>query len=453
MSSISEIMNTALSALTTQQAAINITNSNIANVNTDGYSRRQVAIECTEYAGVQASDAKRVCDTFLLKQIVSETQDLGKWEAEAKYLESVEAVFDESEGSGLSESMSEFWNAWQDLVNDPSGSTERSTLASVADTLTQTFNSIRSDLSDIQEGIDDDIVTTVSTINRIVEQIADLNQKIARANADGQDTNTFQDSLDSLVTELSSLIDISSYENKNGQICIQTANGKPLVEGTTTWSLSTEINSTTGLQDVIWVDSDGNSYVITDDISGGKLGGCLEIRDERIPAWQDQLDELAAALMNEVNALQTGGYDINGGSGVAFFTGTGASDMAVNTDILDDPGTIAASSSADGAPGDGSNASAIAELQNRLLFDSGTSNFSDFYATLVSEVGTAIQSAQAGYESRSDMVEFCTNQRESVSGVSLDEETAKLIVYQNAYEAAAKVISVLDELMETILDM
>jgi len=221
----------------------------------------------------------------------------------------------------------------------------------------------------------------------------------------------------------------------------------------TTWSLSTEINSTTGLQDVIWVDSDGNSYVITDDISGGKLGGCLEIRDERIPAWQDQLDELAAALMNEVNALQTGGYDINGGSGVAFFTGTGASDMAVNTDILDDPGTIAASSSADGAPGDGSNASAIAELQNRLLFDSGTSNFSDFYATLVSEVGTAIQSAQAGYESRRDMVEFCTNQRESVSGVSLDEETAKLIVYQNAYEAAAKVISVLDELMETILDM
>jgi flagellar hook-associated protein 1 FlgK len=452
MSSISGIMNSALSALTTQQAAINITNSNIANVDTDGYSRRQVTIESTEYGGVEVSNAERTYDAFLLKQIVSETQELGKWEAEAKYLKSVEAVFDESEGSGMSEAMSEFWNAWQDLVDDPSGSTERSTLASVADTLAQTFNSISSDLSDIQEGIDDDIVTTVSTINRIVEQIADLNEAIARADAAGQDTSTFQDSLDSLVTQLSSLIDISSYENKNGQICVQTANGKPLVEGTTTWSLSTEINSTTGLQDVTWVDSDGN-YVITDDISGGKLGGCLEIRDERIPVWQDQLDELAVTLMDEVNALQTSGYDINGGAGVAFFTGTGASDMALNTDILDDPGTIAAASSADGAPGEGSNASAIAELQNSLLFDSGTSSFSDFYATLVSEVGTAVQAAQSGYESRRDMLEFCTNQRESVSGVSLDEEMAKLIVYQNAYEAAAKIISVLDELMETILNM
>lgn len=453
MSSISGIMNSALSALTTQQAAINVTNTNIANADTDGYSRQQVVIESTEYGGVQASDAKRVYDTYLFKQIISETQELGKWQAEEKYFESVEAVFDESEGSGLSEAMGEFWNAWQALVNDPSDSTERSTLASYAETLTETFNGMSSDLSDIQEGIDGDVIETVDSINNIVQQITDVNQTIAQAAAAGLNTNTYQDGLDSLVAELSSLINISTYENGNGQICIQTANGNPLVEGTSTWSLSTETNATTGLKNVTWVDSDGNGYVITDDITGGQLAGCLEVRDVLIPEWQDQLDELAVALMNEVNALQTNGYDINGNSGVAFFTGTGAADITVNKDILDDPGTIAAASSTDGAPGDGSNASAIAELQNSLLFDSGTSTFSDFYAALVSDVGTAAQSAQNNYESQADMVEFCTNQRESVSGVSLDEEMAKLVIYQNAYEAAAKVMTVLDELMETIIGM
>lgn len=453
MSSISGIMHSALSALITQQAAINVTNTNIANADTDGYSRQQVVIENTVYGDVQASEAQRVYNTYLFKQLVSETQELGKWEAEDKYLESVEAVFDESDGSGLSEAMSEFWNAWQALVNDPSDSTERSTLASYAKALTERFNSISFGLSDIQEGIDGDVIETVDTINSIVQQIADLNQKITQAATAGLNTNTYQDSLDSLVTELSSLIDIGTYENGNGQICIQTANGKPLVEGTTTWSLSTEINTITGMRDVTWVDSDGNGYVITDDITGGQLAGCLEVRDVLIPEWQDQLDELAVALMNEVNALQTNGYDINGNSGAAIFTGTGAADIAVTTDILDDPGTIAAASSADGAPGDGSNASAIAELQNSLVFNSGTSTFSDFYAALVSDVGTAVQSAQSNYESQADMVEFCTNQRESVSGVSLDEEMARLVIYQNAYEAAAKVMTVLDELMETVIGM
>jgi flagellar hook-associated protein 1 FlgK len=455
-------MSTAVSALCTQQAAIDVTSTNIANADTDGYSRQEVVIVSkdsisTSYGqvgtGVSATEVERVCDSFVTEQIISENQDLGKWDVEKDYLASIETIFTESESYGLSEAMSEFWNSWQDLVNDPSGSTERSVLISQAEILADTFNSMSSDLSKIQHGVDDDISGTVDEINEIVQQIVDLNQKIAQIETTGQNANTYEDSLDSLVSELATLIDITTYENDNGQTCIQTANGKPLVEGTTTWSLSVQVNSDNGLNDVCWEDSSGVTDVITEDISGGELGGLLEVRDDLIPAYQEQSDELAIAIMDEINALHTSGYDANGESGAVFFTGTGAADMAVNSDLINDPDGIAASADADSAPGDSTNAVAIADLQNALVMDDGTTTFSEYYAALVTEIGTTVRSAESNYEYQEQMVKYYEDYRESISGVSLDEESANLILYQNAYEAAAQIITVLDELMETIISM
>jgi len=450
MTTISSIMNTTLSALQTQEAAIAVTSNNIANVNTDGYTRQTVVISSTS-SGTTAS-SKRVYDSFVIKQLCSANETLGEYTAKAKYLDSIEVIFDESEGSGLSEALSDFWSAWQDLVDNPTGSSERSILASAADTTADYLNTMSSDLTEIQEGIDDDVVTTVAAINEDLEQIAALNQKVAAATAAGQDASTYQDSLDLLVEDLSSLVDISTYTNDSGQICIQLSDGKPLVEGDTCWSLSTTTNTTTGLQDVTWVDGQGNATVITDAITGGELGGELEVRDETIVAYQDQLDTLAAAIIDAVNTLHTTGYDLDGTAGVAFFTGTGAADIAVNTAILDDPELIAASSSAD-STSDGSIATAIAELQDSLAMNSGTTTFGDYYSALVSQVGTDVATADSRYETQTDAVETYQNLRDSVSSVSLDEEETKLLMYQSAYTAAAKVMTALDEMMETLLEM
>jgi len=128
-------------------------------------------------------------------------------------------------------------------------------------------------------------------------------------------------------------------------------------------------------------------------------------------------------------------------------------DMAVNPDILDDPGKIAAAATADGAPDDGSNASAIADLQNSLVLNSETSTFSDYYSALVSGIGELVNSTDTSYSAQSDVVEYCRNQRDSVSAVSSDEEMAKLLLYQNAYSAAAEVMTILDEMMQTLIDM
>jgi len=455
MTTTTGIIYTALSALNTYSGAINVTSTNIANVETTGYSRQQAIIESTGTSGtgVELSSIKRVYNIFLTTQLRTASQDLGKWEAESESLSQIEQVFSDTDDYGLNSALNDFWNAWQDLANDPSSTTTRSTLASSSYTLAETLNSMSSDLKDIQAGIDDAIVSTVDGINQLLQQIADVNRKISQAAVASGSVNTYQDSLDTLVLELSSLIDISTYTNESDQVCIQLSNGKPLVEGTTTWSLSTGKNTATGLQDVTWVDRENNVEVVSNDITNGKLSGYLAVRDEVIPSYQDGLDELAVTIMKEVNALHTSGFDMNGQAGISFFNGTGAEDISLNTEIADDNEKIAAAVTTEGAPGDGTNAVAIAELQTTSILDGSTSTFSSYYAALVSEIGAAVQSVESNYESAADTVAFRENQVASVSGVSTDEEMSKLVLYQSAYEAAAKLTGILDEMLEAIIEM
>lgn len=452
MSTISGIANIALGALTAYTSAISTTSTNIANSETTGYTRREVVLESTG-SSVSAATVKRIYNSFVTEQLRSATTDLGKWEAEDEIISYVENVFTDTDSTGLSTALSNFWNAWSDVATDPSDSTARTVLAGYATTLATTLNNMSSDLSDIQSDIDGYFVETVDSTNELVQEIADLNQKISAATAAGIDTSTYRDSLDEKVKSLSELIDINTTTNSTGQVSISLSDGKMLVEGTTTWSLSTQTNATTGMQDITWVDQSGSSTVITDDITNGKLGGYLEVRDDLIPSYQEQLDLLASTIITQVNSLQTSGYDLNGDAGVAFFTGTSASDIEVNSEITDDPSLIAASSTADGVPDDSTNATAIADLQDSLLFNSGTSTCSDYYAALVSKVGTDVASIDTYYSTQSDAVELYQNQRDSVSSVSVDEETTRLLLYQSAYAASAKVMTYLDEMLQTLIEM
>ena len=451
MTNISSIMNTSLSALQTQQAAIAITGQNIANATTEGYSQQKVVISNSS-SGTTSASAKRVYSSFLTKQLNGATETLGKHTTESKYMDSVETIFNESDGSGLSDDLSNFFNTWSDVANAPSDSSARSILLSYADTLANTFNSVSSDLTGVQKNIDGEMGDLVDQVNEDTQQISTLNQQIAQGKASGQDVSSFQDSLDSLVNDLSSLVNIKSYTNDSGQICIQLSNGKPLVDGTTAYSLSTQTNATTGLQDVTWVDQSGNATVVTSAISSGQLGGCLNVRDTVIPGYLDQLNTLATSIMTSVNNLQTSGYDLDGTAGVAFFTGTSAADMAVNTTVAADTNKIAASASTSDKT-DGSVAKSMAKLQDSLLLNSGTSTFSDYYSELVSKVGADTQAADDNYSSQSDAVSTYKGLKKSVTSVNSDEEDTNLMMYQSSYAAAAKVMTVLDELLKTLISM
>ncbi len=462
MSSINGIINSTVSALNTYTSAIDVINRNIGNVETEGYTRQSAVIQ--EKApistatgvigtGVNVENVERIYNSFLSTQLRSATEQMGKWAAQQEGMSSVEQVFSDSGDTGLASVLATFWNNWQNVVNNPSGLTERSVLINSADNLARVFNSMSSQLTDIQKGIDKNVVDNVSGINSLIAQIAELNGTIQQAQAAGQNTNTYKDEIDLKVLNLSELININSYTNANGQVSIQLESGKPLVEGISTWLLSTQTNTTTGLKDITWPDGSASPPVVNADITGGKLGGYLTVRDTMVTGYQSQMNTLAQSIITQVNILHTGGFDINGDAGVPFFAGSSAANISVNGVILSDPGLVAAASTAATAPGDGSNALAIANLQNSLILSGGTATFNDYYNALVSEVGSDTQRTNTGYSTQSASINAWQNQRDSYSGVSIDEEQTKLILYQNAYAASAKLMAVINSMLKNLMDM
>ncbi len=559
MTDIYGIMSLAGSALLTQQKAINVTGNNIANVNTPGYSRQKLILQNQTPLqssvgpmgnGVDALSVERVYDRFLGIQINNESENLGRWEAEKGGLEMAEVIFNESGDFGLNKSLSDFWGAWQNLTNDPSGYNERVVVQARSDVMAGNFNRIYADLHKIQEGLDASIGGAVAEINQISRQVADLNDKIMMIEANGQNANDFRDQRDLALKQMSELIDINTFENADGQVTVTVGASQNLVENNTSRNLSTQVNGF-GYKDVVWTDADGSTVNISDNIDNGKLKGWLEARDVDIRSYQRQLDILAEGLMERVNTLHQAGWGLDGSTGNDFFNGmatasgnldslltitaepggtgniritlmgggtagaetvttdpatgdiqiaiengvsTGgqiaaalqahsginsvvaaapaaawdlsagtnnavlgggnsAETIQVNTAISNDLDLIAASSALGSIPGNNDQAIAIANLQHSLTMNGNSSTFEDYYNSLVSQVGGDLQSADGYFTHQSNMVVQLENRRESISGVSLDEEMVNLIKFQTAYDAAAKLITTADELLQTVLNM
>jgi len=461
MTDLFGVLNIGTSALLFQQRAINVTGNNIANVNTPGYSRQRLNIETglpvdtgsgLIGTGVRSAGIERVYDRFLGVQLNEENANLGRWEAQQSMLERAEAVFDESEGYGLNQALSNFWDSWQDLTLNPSGQTERSVAAATSQTLADTIRQRYAELEQAQENIDASVEGAVDDINRLTAEIADLNQKIASTERTGVNANDYRDSRDQALKELSGIIAVNSYEDAEGQVAVSVGSGKPLVESGTTWQLSVQTNAD-GHTDIVWPNLNGGMVNITGEITAGKVGGWLQARDTKIEGYQNDLDALAQALMDEVNTLHAAGYGLDGTTGTDLFTGTGAVDMTLNPDILNDPNLIAASTALGGIPGNADNAIAINALRTRLTMNGATTTFDDAANTLVSRIGYDVQAAKASASNQADMMTYLENYRESVSGVSLDEEMVNLVKFQAAYDAAAKMISMADEMLDSLMSI
>ena len=470
MPDIYGILSTASRSLLTQQKAIDVTGQNIANVNTPGYSRQRVVMQPNTPitfepgqmgTGVKAAEIERIYDRYIGGQINRESMNLGQWEAAEGALQRIELVFDETSGVGLNQSLNEFWSAWQDLVSNPSGYSERTVLASKSQTLARTINNMSSNLQQIREDYDTNITGAVGEINAIASQIADLNHKISQVEVAGQNSNDYRDQRDLLLKDLSTLIDVTTFENDAGQITVLVGDGKPLVQSPYAWELGTQTNAS-GLQDVVWRDRDGSPTNITPAIDGGQLKGWIDVRDGYAADYLNELDMLAEAIVTEVNTLHQSGFGLSidpvSGlpvTGQEFFAASGvtAASMSVHSDILTDVNRIAAATTATTVPGDNRNAVAIAALQSKGTMTGGKATFDDFYGGLVGRVANDVRHASANHNYEEAMVTQLENYRESVAGVSLDEEMINLVKYQHAYEAAARVINTVDEMLDTVLNM
>lgn len=473
MTQLFGLLSIGAGALLSQQRAISVTGNNIANVNTPGYSRQRLNMETNLPVespvglvgfGVQTTTVERVYDRFLGVQVNNESANLGRWEAQRGALERVEVVFDESGGYGLNQALSDFWSSWQDLSMNPSGTTERAVVAANSQSLADTIRQKYADLEQAQADIDAAVKSGVEDINRLTAEIADLNQKITRTEAGGTvNANDYRDSRDLALKQLSEIIGINSFEDADGRVVVSVGSGRVLVESGNNYALATQTAlppaTNAGHADIVWPDSTGASVNISSEITSGKMAGWLQSRDTKIEGYKDRLNDLAANLIARVNAKHTAGFDRNGVAGVDFFEGAGpefAANMAVNAVILADPSRIAAAAAAPVAPlttaGDARNAAAIADLRTDPTTMSG-GTFDDAANTLVSQVGHDVQEAKTYQSHQADMLAYLDNYRESVSGVNLDEEMVNLVKYQAAYNAAAKMITMGDDMLNTLMNM
>ncbi len=460
---LSSTLNIGRDALLTQQKAIEVTAHNIANVNTPGYSRQQLIMEAktptSTYAGqlgtgVEGTHVERIVDRYLGDQINESAQSLGRWDAQRKEMEKVEIVFDESSGYGLNNAMSEFWDAWASLSNPMVSTNARQILQGEGENLANTFNSIYSELQEIQNDTDASISEAVDKINDLASQIDDLNRRIESIEASGENPNDYRDQRDQLLKELSSLIDFSSSESSDGIVTITLGDGNNLVDASGAFSLVATDTDSDGFIDIAW--DSAPTVAINSSIEGGNLKGWLETRDTIIPDYLTQLDTLAVTLMNEVNAIHSSGYGLNDLVSRDFFTGTGAADISLSADIAADPNNIAVAQSNDGSrglSGDNTNALAIASLQNSLLMNGNSATFDDYYNSIVSNVGIKVNEANQYYEHQDSMDAYLEEYRQSISGVSLDEEMVNLIKFQHAYDASAKLITAVDEMLDSLIRM
>jgi flagellar hook-associated protein 1 FlgK len=462
MTSIYGTLNIGKVALSVQQMAIDVTGHNIANVNTEGYTRQRVEMSSTSIsgyqnltmgAGVTVDDVERIYDKFIQNQISAGNEEYGFWEGMNNYLERVEIVFNEISGSGINQAMDDFWNAWNDVANNPSGYVERISLLSASNTLSMTINQAHENLTQLQEDISTDIAGSIEDINFKAAQIKELNQQILQTETNGSTSNDLRDKRDLLVNELAKMIDVTVTEDNHGNINISVGSGQPLVSGGSSWKLATVSNPTSLNQDlIVWKDKDGTTVEITDDIKSGKIKGMLEVRDNLISGYASKINELAETIINSVNTLHATGDDLNGDSGGLFFNAPDANDPAKFMSVaIDDTDLIAAAATSAGV-GDNTAALAIAALQNDLTMGA-TATFSDFYQSFISEVGNSVRYASNNLSNQKAMVDQLANYRESISGVSLDEEMVNLVKYQHAYAAAAKLISTVDEMLDSLMSM
>jgi flagellar hook-associated protein 1 len=453
-------MSVALQSLLVQQGALEVTANNIANANTPGYSREVPNLEESPPilsgntmigTGVTLQSVKSVRDNILDLRIDQETSQQSSLSSYVDSMNQVQSLFNETQGSGLQTYLSNFFNSFQSLATDPTDSSLRQSVITAGQDLAGAFSETSQNLSTIQQGLDQSVVQTVQQVNQLTAQVANLNQQIQDVSNGGDDPGSLEDQRDQDLTDLSNLIDTSVIYSNGGSVSVTTNNGTLLVSGNQSDDLTTQVNSATGMHDVYAQGTD-----ITSSIAGGQLQGLINARDSSIPSTQTSLDNLAAGVISAVNQQQSAGYDLNGAQGTEFFTpftpsasGSNAGAAATMTVAITDPDQIAASS--DGTSGDNGNATALADLQNQSI-DSGQTA-GDYYSNLIDQVGNDVSNATSEQTAVGLVLQQLTNQQQSISGVSLDEEATNLISYQQAYEAAARVISTVDELNQTALNM
>jgi flagellar hook-associated protein FlgK len=439
----------ALSSLYAQRKAMQVTGQNIANVNTEGYSRQRVEMIAdsgpstpageSRYSGpgmgVLTGDTTRLRDQFLeLRAYQEHAVDAGLKESQS-VLARIELAFDEPSDQGMSKLISGFLAAFDDVANNPDDPAARAQLVEQGKTLAAGFSQLDTALAMQRQSSITELDSVVAEVNIAAARIAELNQNITTALNNGFSPNELMDQRDLLVSQMAEQVGVTVRPGDGGHLDVFVG-GTAIVRGTRAIPLQVEVG--TDPAQTVRVTWASDSYPAG---VAGKAGGLLTAVNEVIPRYRDGLSAVAQQLSDDVNAVHRTGYALDGSTNRDFFVAAPGGGIQVNAAIVADPRLVAAAASA-GATRDGSVAQQIAEL----------TGVGDRYNRMVVDLGVETQAINRRVDVQAAIVQHVDAARESTAGVNLDEEMAAMLQYQHAYDAAARFLTAVDQMLDTLIN-
>lgn len=464
MAGLFDTLNLGSRSLTTYRQAIDTTGHNLANVHTPGFTRQRLEIQSvatpTDPLGEAGSGSEgvrivRLHNIFLERQALMEGSVEGSLQQREDLLRQAlstlnETVSQSGGGTGaqsLSGGLGDFFNALQSASTNPASIPERQVLLQKAQALATRFNQVDARLETLESTIHDGLQTGVSQVNSLLTDIARLNESIlVQEGTSGGAANSLRDARQGKLEELAKLVRIDAPEQPSGAVNVLI--GGRLVVDAQTVTASLEAYDPGDGRLMIGVAGEGTALPL----GSGILQGAINVRDGELATLRENVNSLAALLITEVNAAHAAGFSLTGSTGADFFTGSNASDIQVNIDLLGNPALVQGSGMA-GTAGNNEAFLAMAQLNSKAHAALNGATFLQKHLQTVAWMGQEVANNAAALQDQKVVQDFLSRQRNSISGVSIDEEMANLVMFQKAFQASAKLISMTDEMLATIIAM
>ncbi len=446
---LASILNSA-NAMSVYNRQLSVIQNNISNANTPGYVKQTQELEAMHLdlsqglvGGVAAGPVVSSRSEFAEEGVRNQLSQLGEAEQKAGDLAQIAPVFDLKDGTGIAGAFNDFFNSFSQLSLNPNDSLARQSVLNAGQQVSDTFNETAAGMARAAQQSENQVQNITDTINHIASAIKEVNSSYKKSFQSLSDAG-LDASLHSNLEQLSELVDFTTTRASDGTVSVYIGGQTPLVIGDKQFAISADLSSRTSSAIL-----DSEQRDVTSQIHSGQLSGVLEERNDLIPSYIDDLNTLGQQFTTAVNQQLASGVDKNGllpsTDMFAYDAAVGAASMRLNPLTTDQ---IAAATIS--APGGNANALNVSELRSSKTM--GGYTFTEFFGNLSGRIGRDISSAQTDKTTRSGLVDQARSMREEISGVSLDEEAAHLLQVQRAYQASGKLMSVLNDMMDTLMN-
>ncbi len=474
MPGLFDTLSLATRAMQAQQSGVTVSGQNLANANNPAYARQRVNLQTSDAiatsvgpmgTGVQISGIQQIRDQLLDNQIRDEGSVGGFWTTSQSALQNTQTELGQfldagasatggtasstsaTGAQGLSTQLNSLFSAFQAVATSPTSLSQRQLLVSQAQSLAGSFNQIATRLMGVNKDLNTAVSNDVDSANKLLSDIAGLNSDIAKTEAStGGTANDLRDLRQQKLESLAQLTNLQTSTATDGSLNISVG-GVAMVSGAKLTDTLQAYDPGTGQLQVRAAGA-GTSLSLT----GGAIAGAIDTRDGALGSLRTGLDSLASQLVSQVNSVYSAGYDLNGNTGANFFTGTDAASISVNPNLNNDPAQVQAAGVA-GAAGDNTVALKLAGLAQQTTGGLGNQTFSGAYGRMITDLGNALSTANDQVANQGAVSSMLAKQRDSVSGVSMEEELTNLMTFQKAYQASAQIISTVNLMLQTVVAM